>query len=144
MFKWSQVLKRSPIDWLLETKNPSVRYFTLRYILGNNENEREVIAAKQCIPECRVLKRILAKQNPKGYWEHPANPYHPKYKSSYWQIMLLGQLGMDRTNRKIERACEHIFQFQLEEGGFASETQETALREYEWKLKKGEEVACTK
>lgn len=136
----SKILKESPIDWLLEKTNPSVRYFTLREILDKSEEDPQVMAAKQAIPESKVVKRILSKQNPKGYWEEPANPYHPKYKSSYWQIMTLGQLGMDKTDERIKRACEHIFQFQLKEGGFSSHTTETTLKEYELLVKKGKKL----
>lgn len=84
----SQFLKDTLLDWLLERRNPSLRYFTLRDLLGKSEDDPQVIATKQDIPTSKVVKRILSKQNPEGYWEEPANPYHPKYKSSYWQIIL--------------------------------------------------------
>ena len=137
MYNWSQFLKESPVDWLLEKMNPSVRYFTLRGILGKGEDDSQVVAAKRAIPESQVVKRILRKQNPEGYWEEPANPYHHKYKSSYWQIMTLGQLGVDKTNERVKKACEYIFQFQLEDGGFSSYTEERAARDYKRLLEKG-------
>jgi hypothetical protein len=133
-------LKESPVDWLLEENNPSVRYFTLRDVLGKHENDPKVLAAKLAIPKSKVVKKILEKQSPKGYWEEPTNAYHPKYKSSYWQIMTLGQLGIDKNDKKVERACEYIFQFQLNDGGFSSHTQATASKEYDWFLKKEREL----
>jgi len=140
LIDWSDISKKSPIAWLLEEDNPSVRYFTLRDVLSRSENDPEVTAAKQAISESKVVKKILQRQNPKGYWEEPFNPYHPKYKSSYWQIMTLGQLGMDRSDERVRKACEHIFQFQLDEGGFSSYTSERALKEYEWLVQKGKEL----
>jgi hypothetical protein len=140
MLEWSKILEGSPIQWLLEESNPSVRYFTLRDILCKDENDSQVVTAKRAILESEVVKKILKKQNPVGYWEEPANPYHPKYKSSYWQIMTLGQLGVDKACEKVRRACEYIFQFQLSEGGFMSETRETALGEYEWLRQKGKKL----
>jgi len=140
MIDWSEILKESPIDWLLEEANPSVRYFTLRDILDKSESDPQVAAAKRAIPESQVVKKILQRQNPEGYWEEPANPYHPKYKSSYWQIMTLGQLGVDRSDERVKRACEHIFQFQLGEGGFSSYTPKRALKEYEWLRGKGKKL----
>jgi len=86
MVDWSKILEKSPIDWLLDKANPSVRYFTLRDILSKSENDPQITAAKQTISESQVAKKILQKRNPEGYWEEPYNPYHPKYKSSYWQI----------------------------------------------------------
>jgi hypothetical protein len=112
----------------------------LRDILDKDENNSQVVATKKAIPKSQVVKKILQKQKPDGYWEEPANPYHPKYKSSYWQIMTLGQLGIDKTDERVEKACEYIFQFQFEEGGFTSQTRETALREYHWLLKRGKKL----
>jgi len=127
MIEWVNILKESPIDWLLEKTNPSVQYFTLCDILDKDENDSQVVAAKQAIPKSQVVNKILQKQKPEGFWEEPANPYLPKYKSSYWQIMTLSQLGMDRSDKRVEKACEHIFQFQLDEGGFST---------YEWLSRK--------
>jgi len=140
MFNWSEILKESPVDWLLEESNPSARYFTLRDILDKNEADSQVVAARNTIAESQVVKKILQKQNPEGYWEEPRNPYHPKYKSSYWQIMMLGQLGMDECDERVKKACEYIFQFQHSEGGFSSSTHETAMKDYEWLRKRGKKL----
>jgi prenyltransferase beta subunit len=134
-------MKQDSIEWLLEKTNPSVRYFTLRDICGKSENDPEVTAAKQAISESEIVKRIFHKQKSQGHWEEPLSPYHPKYKSSYWQIMILGQLGLDKADEKVKEACEYVFQFQHEEGGFSSYSKETALREYALLLKKGKKLA---
>jgi hypothetical protein len=54
--------------------------------------------------------------------------------------MLLSRLGVDRTDKNMARACEYIFQFQLDEGGFSSESIPSALREYKYRLRKGKEL----
>jgi hypothetical protein len=140
MHDWSEILKKSPINWLLEKTNSSVRYFTLRDVLGKNEEDKEVAAAKQAISESDVVKRIMQKQRPEGYWMSSANPYLPKYKDSYWTLMILAQLGMDNTCQKVEKACEYIFQFQLADGGFTSQSQEASIREYDRHLRKGKSL----
>ena len=137
---WQNILKTSPIEWLLEEENPSVRYFTLKDLLNKEENDPELQVAKAAIPTSRLIAGIFSKQKPEGYWEESANPYHPKYKSSYWTIMLLGQLGIDRNDKRVRNACEYIFQFQLDEGGFSSYTQERALEEYGWLRRKGKSL----
>jgi len=43
-----------------------------------------------------------------------------------------GQLEMDRSDEGVRNVCEHILQFQLDEGGFSSYTLEGAWKEYEW------------
>jgi len=118
--------------WLLEKENPSIRYFTLKDLLGKDETDSEAIEARTAIPNSKLAVKILSKQNAEGYWESRDNPYHPKYKSTYWQVMLLGHLGLDRSNAKVRKAFEFVFKLQLSEGGFSSQTHETALEEYEW------------
>jgi len=133
-------LEKSRVKWLLEEENPSVRYLTLRDLLDRREDDPELQAAKAAIPISKVVAKIFSKQKSEEYWEEPANPYHPKYKSSYWQIMTLGQLGMDRSDERVRNACEHIFKFQLDEGGFSSYTSELAFKEYEQLSEKGKKL----
>jgi hypothetical protein len=136
--------EKTLVRWLLEEENPSVRYLTLRDLLDRREDALELQAAKAAIPTSKVVAKIFSKQKSEGYWEEPTNPYHPKYKSSYWQIMTLGQLGMDRSDNRVRNACEYIFQFQLDEGGFSSYTPERASKEYEWLRKKGKKLPSPK
>ena len=135
-----KVSPKGLLGWLLEEENPSVRYFALRDLLDRSEDDPELRAARAAIPNSKVVARMFSKQKLEGYWEEPWNPYHPKYKSSYWQIMALGQLGMDRSDGRIRKACDHVFQFQLDEGGFSSYTAERALREHHELRDKGKEL----
>jgi len=132
--------QQSLIDWLLEKDNLSIRYFTLRDILDRKEDDPELQASKAEVPRSKVVLRIFSKQKPEGYWEEPWSPYHPKYKSSYWQVMILAQLGMDKSDPKAKNACEHILQFQLDSGGFPSKTAEGALKEYQQLRNKGKKL----
>lgn len=131
---------RNIIYWLLEDNNPSIRYFTLRDLLDKRDNNPVLVAAKAAISSSKLITRILSKQNPEGYWEDPENPYLPKHKSSYWQIMILGQLGIDINNKRVKNACEYIFKFQLDEGGFTSEPEKLALRKYNSAVKRGKKI----
>lgn len=129
---WKSVLKADPVNWLLERENPSVRYFTLRDILDYSEKDPEVEEAKAAIKHYEKVSKIFSKQKPEGYWESPEHPYLPKYKSTYWQIIILGQLGLNKSDERVRKACEYIFRFQLEEGGFSEFREEGAKREYNW------------
>lgn len=116
------------ISWLLEPDNPSVRYFTLKELLGRGESEPDVQEARSSIRDSRPGQKIFSRQNPDGSWESSLNPYLPKYKSTYWTLMLLGYMGMTRKEPEIERAVDYIFQFQREEGGFAEFGEEWVKR----------------
>ncbi len=131
---------KSLVGWLLEEKNPSVRYFALLDLLDKDERDKAVQAAKNLIPTSRLVTKVFARQRPNGYWGDPTNPYLPKYKSSYWQIMVLGLLGMNRDDERIRRACEYIFRFQLDEGGFSSYSYERASKDYESMRERGKKL----
>jgi hypothetical protein len=140
-------MRDDPISWLLEEDNPSVRHLALRHLLGRPEDDPEVKAARAAIPRSRVVERIFARQDPGGFWGDPASPYQPKYKASYWTLMVLGHLGLSREDElcpepvegRVQRAVEHIFRFQQPEGGFAEFDEEGARREYLYKAQKARE-----
>ncbi len=125
------LLKDDPTDWLLGPDNPSVRYFTLREIFGRSEKDAEIVKAKEGIRTDSKVLKIFSKQKTEGYWEDAEQPYLPKYKSTYWQVMILSQLGLDKSDERVRKACQFMFQFQLEEGGFSSFRKEGANREYQ-------------
>lgn len=132
MDAWQHLLSRSPLKWLLEKENPSVRYLTLRDLLDKGETDFEVKEAKDAIHNSKIVSTILSKQTDDGFWKNRDSPYTPKYKSTYWQVMILGQLAADKTDDRVRRACEFVFSLQLIEGGFSSHTRSGALEEYEW------------
>jgi hypothetical protein len=129
---WQRLLSHSPIEWLLGEDNPSVRYLTLRDLLDKDESDSEVMTAKKAIPKSKIATTILSKQKEGGFWETRDSPYLPKYKSTYWQVMIVGQLAVDKSDVRVHEACEFVFSLQLGEGGFSSQTRQTALGEYEW------------
>ncbi|HAF71193.1 MAG: hypothetical protein XD60_0566 [Acetothermia bacterium 64_32] len=131
------------LGWLLEPKSPSVRYGTLRYLLDRPKDDLEVQAALKAIPQSPIIKRIFTRQAPQGHWGDPESPYLPKYKSTYWTVMLLGYLGLSRWDRRVCRGVEHLFRFQQPTGGFAEFGEEGARQKYarvvEKRLARGKE-----
>jgi hypothetical protein len=118
---WKSVLKNDPTEWLLETDNPSVRYFALTDLLEKPETDSEVVAAKQEIMQTGKVPKILGKQNSQGYWEAPDKFYTAKYKGTVWQLIILAQLGADGNAERIKKACEFIMDNSIdrESGGFS-------------------------
>jgi hypothetical protein len=124
--------KTGALAWLLQTDNPSVRYLALRHLVRRPESDREVQETRLAIPHSHWAARIFAKQAAGGYWRDPANPYLPKYKSTYWTLFLLGHLSMSCSDERVQRAVQHIFGFQQPDGGFAEYGVEGARREYSY------------
>jgi hypothetical protein len=131
MSGWQECLQKSPIGWLLERKNPSIRYFTLRDFLGQGEDDLQVAEAKAAIPASDIVVKIFSRQRREGHWEEVANPYFPKYKATYWRVMTPGQLGVDKGDDRVQRSCDHAFSLQLKNGRFSSYTRERALSEHQ-------------
>ncbi len=119
-----------PLDWLLEPSNPSARCLTLRHLLERPESDPEVVAARAAIPTSPLAARLFRRQAPGGYWGDPASPYLPKYKASYWTVMLLGHLGFAREDERVRRAVDYLCSFQQPSGGFPETGREGALGRY--------------
>ncbi len=110
---------RKTLEWLLEPSNPCVRYRTLTELLGREEGENQVREAQANVMRSRLVARMLGSQKEDGGWDEGPSWYHPKYRASSWRLLLLGQLGVDRRDERIRKACEYAFRFQLPSGAFA-------------------------
>jgi len=119
-------LKGDPVEWLLEEENPSVRYWTLKDILDKPESSPEVTQARKEIMTSHPVTEILRNQTPEGFWVSLDNPYLPKYKATYHQLLILSELGASLTE-EIQRALEIVFRtYQYDSGHFSSKLIKTA------------------
>jgi len=105
MVNWKEKLKGNPIPWLLEVdKNqPAIRYYALRDILGRDENDKEVKAAKAAIITSGPVPVILATQHPEGYWGKP-----PRYTGTVSALVYLAQFGADGADPRIRAGCNFL------------------------------------
>lgn len=58
----------STIEWLLEDKNPSIKYRTLTEILGKPLEDEEVQATYNLIWQQKIIQKILNKLDGNGVW----------------------------------------------------------------------------
>lgn len=126
MSNWHQYLKSDPTEWLLEDNNPSVRYFTLKRILGLSERHKDVRQARQRIMETGAVPAILNEQHAEGCWGEARNFYSGKYHSTVWQLIILAEHAADGEDQRIKRACEFILNRSQDQstGGFSMHTAE--------------------
>jgi len=103
MVNWKEKLKGNPIPWLLEADEtqPAIRYYALRDILGRDESDSEVKAAKAAIMTSGPVPVILAAQHPEGYWGKP-----PRYTGTMPALFYLAQFGADGADPRIRAGCE--------------------------------------
>ena len=117
------MIKAVPTDWLMESKDPSVRYFTLKDIMVLPDDHSDVILARQAIMETGLVPEILRLQREPQYIEAFPRFYTYKYKGLVWQLITLGELGAE-INDQIREQCEYIMAQSQDQsqGGFSQHT----------------------
>ncbi len=106
------------MNWLLEPQDPGPRYLALRDLAGLPAGDSEMIAAQKAAHAQGPIARILEQMHPQGYWSVPGPGYNPKYFSTVWSMILLGQLGASvYADERISRACGYILEEGLTEYG---------------------------
>ena len=109
--------KKEILDWLLDPSDPSVRYYTLLKLKGVDNDAPEAQIARKVIMDSPLVKEILSKQTPDGYWGTEEDLYLPKYTATTHQLLILAEHGATRTP-EIEKAIEHAYRFQRNSGHF--------------------------
>ena len=100
------MLNGTPLPWLLEDDldNPGVRYFALRELLDQPEDNPEVRQVKETIMRYGPVPRILGAQSQEGRWI----PRDSKYQSTSWQVVFLAELGADPQDDGVRAGCEYL------------------------------------
>ncbi len=118
MKAWRRQLKDDPIPWLLEAENPSVRYWTLVDVLERPAADAEVRQAREAIPRQPLVRGIMARQHPQGYWgEDETKPYTAE--GAVTALDLLYMLGMP-PDARTRLGCDSALEFcQADSGGLS-------------------------
>ncbi len=111
-------MKPEALGWLLEPSNPAVRMLTLTDVIGRPHHDEEVKEARSTLFDYKPVKALKRAQGGRGYWPPDDTCYNPKFTSTVWQLILLGEMGLPRTEW-IESAAERFMeQHQMENGAF--------------------------
>jgi hypothetical protein len=105
---WTDQLNQYPMDWLLEEKDPGVRYLAMRDILDIPEEDPVMEKAREAAYTQGPIAVILSKMQPEGYWEKPGGGYSPKYQGTVWSLISLAQMGASiQYDQRIRTACTY-------------------------------------
>jgi len=99
-----------PIPWLLDARTPSIRYLTLRRLLGRPEQDAEVQVVRQEMATRGPIPTILSGQTPAGNWSGERGYYTPKYVSTHWSMLLLAELAADVADPRLQRGAAFMLQ----------------------------------
>jgi len=92
------------IDWLLEDSNPSVKFYTLKDILGKEAGFPVEDEFKKIILESELVQKILGLRDNAGWWFTEKYSFNPLYKSTFWQLYFLSALGVSRESEEIDKS----------------------------------------
>jgi len=112
-----EIVTQDTIDWLLGPENPSIRFWALQQLEDKQRNHQDVIDAQTALMAFPCIQKIFAAQDSQGHWGKSNDMYLPKYTATTHTLLILAELGAKRTPN-IEKAIEHLFQFQRTSGHF--------------------------
>ena len=122
------------IDWLCENGSPPVNYLIHRDILGASSRTKRMKELWRSVQKCDDATEMFSKQRRDGSWYSGGSwatkptyiqkggytPYSPKYATTIWVLVLLGDMGLDISDPRIRKACEFTMGFQQRDGTFGS------------------------
>ena len=113
-----QLLNGDPLPWLLEPADPSVRYWTLRDVLGRPADDADVVAAQAAVAEQPLVRELFARQQPAGHWgDDPTKPYTAD--GTLGVLSLLHMLGVPPDELTAAGCDAFLRHCQHETGGFS-------------------------
>jgi hypothetical protein len=108
------------IRWLLNSNDPSVRYFTLIDLLDKSNRSRDVKAARDQILAGPRVKNLFAGQqagkrttkdsfaiHPGGFGVHP----YKKWDGAHWRLVSLVELGIPAHEPRAVAAADQVLQW---------------------------------
>jgi hypothetical protein len=93
------------VRWLLQSKDPSVRFLTLTEVLGKTETSREVRAARTRIPQGPRLRRLLSGQRADGGF---GVDWYKKWAGATWRLVSAVELGVPPASVAARRAANYV------------------------------------
>lgn len=115
---WQDQLNGDPLSWLLEERDPGVRYLAMRDLLDLSADDGDLISARETAHRQGPIAVILDEMDPEGYWVKPGAGYAPKYHGTVWSLIMLAQLGASaETDARISQGCGYLLEHALTEYG---------------------------
>jgi hypothetical protein len=121
---WENFASRDILNWLLGPENPGIRFWALQQLKNKPMNAPEVVETQNAIMASACVKTMLKAQRSEGQWIHYDDMYNPKYTATTHSLLILAELGAKRIPQ-IEKAIEHLFQFQRNSGHFLTDLPKT-------------------
>jgi len=114
----------SVVNWLLEEDQPSVRYLALTDLQGRAQGDPEVRRVRENITKTGWARQILEGQLPSGSWFDEKSLFMPRFRSTFWMLLILSDLGLTKEDPRIDRASQlWMKRNATKDGGFSQSGQ---------------------
>ncbi len=93
------------VEWLLSSKDPSVRYMTLVDVLGESTRTKAVRSARDEIPQGPRIRALFKGQRKDGgFGVHP----YQKWTGALWRLVSLIELEVPRSDPRLRLAANTV------------------------------------
>ena len=117
---WWRHLKGDPTRFLLSDDEPGVVWRTLVVLLDRPHDSPAVVRARLGARETGAAARLLATQDPMGYWGSPGG-YGARWGGTAWHVIALAALGADPEDPRVQRGARKLLEsLQPHSGGFSA------------------------
>ena len=100
----------SAVQWLLESKDPSIRHCALRDLLDRAENSPDVEKTRSLIPRGPRVRVLLRGQKADGgFGVHP----YQKWTGAHWRLVSLVDLGIPSGHKASVKATRLVLDWLL-------------------------------
>jgi hypothetical protein len=123
-------LNETALRWLLDSKDPFIRYQTLVDVLGYSPDSKDAVEARRRIAFHPTFRTIIAGQTKAGYWPRKDTCDSPRFTGALWALILLGEMAVVPDSR-ITKECERFFSLhQGENGSFSYRSKLSGKKHY--------------
>ncbi len=95
------------LDRLLDPADPALRVRVLTDLLGRKEDDPDVVAARDAIPEQPWVKATLAAHNGDGTW---GRGFYHKYDGTSWVLLHLSEVGAPMDLEPIRTGVQRLIE----------------------------------
>lgn len=96
------------VRWLLDSPDPSVRYFTLTEVAGVSPHSAQARRVRAEIPRSARLRALLRGQRADGgFGVHP----YKKWNGAHWRLVSLVELGIPPRHTAARHAVEQVLRW---------------------------------
>jgi hypothetical protein len=110
MKAWTSYIHNDPIPWLLEGHDPAITYAALVHLFEKQEQDPDVLEARQRIAHSTPIKTLLQHQAQDGYWGEPSQYLNARFTGTAWRILLALELGLDPKHPQVQHAAQFLLQ----------------------------------